>query len=133
MSSQVVRTSTDQEHPLLQVQELKKYIEVPGRIGRTKNIVRAVDGVSLSVGRASSFGIVGETGSGKTTLARLITRLTEPTSGDMLYDGKSITNLRGKNLGDYHRKVQMVFQNPYGSLDPRQRVNDSLHEPFFVN
>jgi ABC-type oligopeptide transport system ATPase subunit len=118
---------------LLEVRDVQKIINVIGRLGRTRDIVRAVDGVTFSVKRGQSFGIVGETGSGKSTLARMITKLIEPTGGEILYDGKSISNIRGRDLVAYRRRVQMIFQNPYGSLDPRQRVGDCLREPIVTN
>jgi ABC-type oligopeptide transport system ATPase subunit len=118
---------------LLEVRDVHKFITVVGHLGRTKDLVKAVDGVTFSVKRGQSFGIVGETGSGKSTLAKLITKLIEPTSGEILYDGRSISNMRGKDLITYRRRIQMVFQNPYGSLDPRQRVGDSLREPIATN
>jgi ABC-type oligopeptide transport system ATPase subunit len=125
--------SPDSSPVLLDVRDVQKIIHVVGRMGRTREIVRAVDGVSFSVRRGESFGVVGETGSGKSTLARLITKLTEPTSGEIFYDNKSISELKGKNLEAYRRKVQMIFQNPYGSLNPRQRVGDALREPIALN
>ena len=124
---------TDQVDTLLELRDVRKFIEVTSRMGTAKEVVKAVDGVSLTVRRSSVFGVVGETGSGKTTLARLVSRLAEPTSGDILYDGTSISRLKGSELKAYHRKVQMVFQNPYGSLDPRQSVGSALREPILAN
>lgn len=121
------------EVPLLEVIGVEKYINVMGPLGKTKDIVKAVDGVSFTVRRGESFGIVGETGSGKSTLARLITKLIEPTKGEICYDGKSILKLRGEDLRKYRRKVQLVFQNPYGSLDPRQKIESCIKEPLLVN
>jgi ABC-type oligopeptide transport system ATPase subunit len=118
---------------LLEVKDVQKIIHAVGHMGRTREIVRAVDGVTFSVRRGESFGVVGETGSGKSTLARMITKLTEPTSGEIFYDGRSISGLKGKDLAAYRRKVQMIFQNPYGSLNPRQRVGDALYEPIALN
>ena len=124
---------SNQETDLLQIRQIKKYIDQTDALGTKRDVVRALDGVSFSVKRGEAFGVVGETGSGKSTLARLITRLIDPTSGDILYNGKSIIGLKGKNLKEYRKKVQMVFQNPYGSLDPRQKVGDSLKEAMYAN
>jgi ABC-type oligopeptide transport system ATPase subunit len=127
------QSSSGSSRILLEVKDVQKVIQAVGHMGRTREIVRAVDGVTFSVRRGESFGVVGETGSGKSTLARMITKLTEPTSGEIFYDGGSISKLKGKDLAAYRRKVQMIFQNPYGSLNPRQRVGDALYEPISLN
>jgi len=118
---------------ILEVKDVHKYMTVAAHMGRAKELVKAVDGVTFSVSRGQSFGVVGETGSGKSTLARLITKLIEPTSGEILYNGRSISDMRGNDLATYRRSVQMVFQDPYSSLDPRQRVGDAISEPIAVN
>ena len=102
-------------------------------LSRTKNFVRAIDGVSLAVKRGETFGLVGESGCGKTTLGRTIMRLTEPSKGSITFDGEDISRLRGKSLRLVRRKMQMVFQDPYASLDPRQSVRSALTEPMKIH
>ena len=93
----------------------------------------AVDGVSFDVARGETFGIVGETGSGKTTTARLVARLLEPTSGTIRFDGRDVAELRRGELKALRRDVQMVFQDPYSSLNPRKTVGSIIAEPFAVH
>ncbi len=116
---------------LLQVEGLKKYFPIWGGVlRRVTGWVRAVDGVSFSVrARGESLGIVGESGCGKSTLARTVLRLTEPTEGKILFEGRDITSLRGEPLRRMRRHMQIVFQDPYWSLDPRLRVLDIVAEP----
>ncbi|MEW6545488.1 MAG: ABC transporter ATP-binding protein [Bacillota bacterium] len=119
------------ETPLLEVRGLKKYFPIrTGVLRRVTGWVRAVDGVSLTVRRrGESLGIVGESGCGKSTLARTILRLVEPTGGSVVFDGHDITSLRGEDLRRMRRHMQIVFQDPYWSLDPRLRVMDIVAEP----
>lgn len=117
------RNRTDQQ-PLLEVRHLKKYFPVrTGLIAKTD--LKAVDDVSFTIGKGETLGIVGESGCGKTTLGRTVLRLTEPTDGDILYDGESIL---GKNMKEYRKHMQIVFQDPYASLDPRKTVSDIIGE-----
>lgn len=96
--------------------------------GRT----RALDGVSLALRRGRTLGVLGESGSGKSTLARLLLCLEDPDSGQILYRGRPITRTATGRLGDFRRKVQVIFQEPLASLDPRLRVRESLEEPYRV-
>ena len=111
--------------PLVQVRSLVKEFALPGR-GRTQ---RAVDGVSFSIGRGETVGLVGESGSGKTTTARLVLGLERPTSGQVLVDGRDTTGLRGRAWRELRRRMQLVYQNPYASLDPRLAVGETVAEP----
>src|SRR6476620_4806030 len=95
---------------------------------KTVGYVYAVDGVSLSVRRGETYGLVGESGCGKSTLGRGILRLTEPTAGSVVFDGVDISPLKGEELRTLRRRMQMVFQDPLGSLDPRQSVQSLLVE-----
>jgi oligopeptide/dipeptide ABC transporter ATP-binding protein len=95
---------------------------------RVSNL-KAVDGVSISVHKGETLGVVGESGCGKTTLARTVMRLTEPTRGSITFEGTEITRLKGRKLRPFRRKMQMVFQDPYASLDPRQNVRSAIFEP----
>lgn len=109
---------------LLEVKNLKKYY--PVRTGFIKKTdLKAVDDVSFYIRKGETLGIVGESGCGKTTLGRTVLRLEEPTAGDILYEGKSII---GKNMKEYRKKMQIVFQDPYASLDPRKTVSDIIGE-----
>jgi len=118
---------------LLRVEELVKHFRVSsdGRRGRTE--VRAVDGVDLDVRRGETLGLVGQTGCGKSTLARCITRLHNLTSGRVVFDGEDISTLSRRQLRPYRLQMQMIFQDPYGSLNPRRRVGSIIGDPFAIH
>lgn len=118
--------------PLVQIRALVREFETNrGWFGRG-HPVRAVDGVDLSIARGEAKALVGESGSGKTTLGRCILRLLEPTSGSIHFDGTDVRGLRGKTLRRFRRRMQIVFQDPSGSLNPRMRVGDAVREPIEV-
>ena len=118
------------EPELLQVNDLVKHFPLGGgMLKKPHSWVKAVDGVSFSVSRGESFGLVGESGCGKTTLGRLILRLIEPTSGQVTFDGQDITALGQTELLDLRRRIQIIFQDPYSSLDPRMKVSAIVDEP----
>ncbi len=121
--------------PLLSVRDLVKHFPITEGVVRRKKVgaVRAVDGVSFDVMRGETLGIVGETGCGKSTTARLIARLLEPTSGEVRFKGEDVLALRGAALKPLRREVQMVFQDPYGSLNPRKTVGSIIAEPFAIH
>ncbi|HZN93663.1 MAG TPA: ATP-binding cassette domain-containing protein, partial [Myxococcales bacterium] len=109
--------------PLLEVLDLRTHFPIRrGAWGRVRGQVRAVDGVSLRVGRGETLGLVGESGCGKSTLGRSVLRLVEPTSGSVKLDGVELTALGPGALRPLRRRMQMVFQDPYGSLNPRMSV-----------
>jgi len=115
---------------LLKVRSLKKYFPVRGGIlSRTVNWVRAVDGVDFDINRGETLGIVGESGCGKTTVGRSILRLVEPTGGEVLFEGRDIVKLSEKEMQKLRRDMQIVFQDPYWSLNPRMMVKDIVAEP----
>lgn len=116
--------------PLVRVQNLKMYFDVDKKMfSRHKRTLKAVDGVSFGIERGRTFGLVGESGCGKTTVGRTIVRLYTPTDGEIYYDGKDIAKLDNKQIAPYRRKMQMIFQDPYASLDPRMTVGDIIAEP----
>ena len=102
-------------------------------LGRARNAVRAVDGVSFAIPAGKTLGLVGESGSGKTTVARTLLRLTEPTSGSFRLDGTDVFGLRPGPLRALRRRMQIVFQDPYGSLNPRMTVRQTLREPLAIH
>ncbi|MEM1646250.1 MAG: ATP-binding cassette domain-containing protein [Ignisphaera sp.] len=115
-------------NPILIVNNLKKYFPVKSFLF-TKGYIKAVDGVSFSIQRGSTLALVGESGSGKSTVGRLILRLIEPDSGEIIFDGFDVTKLKGKQLLEFRRRTAIVFQDPYSSLNPRMTVYDILKEP----
>jgi oligopeptide/dipeptide ABC transporter ATP-binding protein len=119
------------EPNLLTVMELKKHFPIrAGVFGSTAGWVRAVDGVSFSIpGRGGTFGVAGESGCGKTTLGKVVLRLIEPTSGSILFDGRDLARMRAEDLRRARRDMQIVFQDPYWSLNPRMTVRDIVAEP----
>lgn len=122
------------DQPLLRIKNLEKLFPVrSGLLGRVVSQVHAVDGVSMEVKKGETLGLVGESGCGKTTLGRTIMRLTPPTSGSIFYGGTDITKLRGGQLKPFRKEMQMVFQDPYASLDPRQSVRSALVEPMRIH
>ena len=115
--------------PLVEVKDLKMHFPVyKGAFGRRCGEVKAVDGVSFSVRKGETFGLVGESGCGKTTVGRCILRVYEPTDGKVIYDGNDITRFSEKEMKKFRREMQMVFQDPYSSLDPRQSVESIIRE-----
>lgn len=113
---------------ILEVKNLKKYF----RVGR-KRILKAVDDVSFSVKKGEVLGLVGESGCGKTTVGRTVARVYEPTAGRIIFDGTDITCLPEKDLVSFRRRLQMIFQDPYASLDPRMTVGEIIAEPLDVH
>ncbi len=121
--------SQAQAHPLLEVRDLVKHFPIHGGILQRKIAsVQAVDGVTFDVRRGETLGLVGESGCGKTTVGRLVLRLIEPTSGTIRFDGEDLTALSGKDLKPFRRRMQIIFQDPYASLDPRTPIADSIGE-----
>jgi len=116
--------------PLLKVRKLKKYFPVRGGVlSRTVSWVRAVDEVDFDINRGETLGVVGESGCGKTTVGRSILRLVEPTDGEIYFEGRDIVKLNEKEMQKLRRDMQIVFQDPYWSLNPRMMVKDIVSEP----
>ena len=113
----------EEKKPLLEVRHLKKYFSVPAGTNH------AVDDVSFTIEKGKTLGVVGESGCGKSTLGRTIIHLQDATDGQVLLDGEDITKVRGKNLRRVRERMQIIFQDPYSSLNPRKSINDTIQEP----
>jgi dipeptide transport system ATP-binding protein len=118
---------------VLEAKNIVRDYHVPGGLFRPAKTIHAVKGVSFSVKKGKTLAIVGESGCGKSTLARIVTLIDPATSGDLFIDGKKIDIARERLTPEMRRKVQIVFQNPYGSLNPRQKIGDVLAEPLLIN
>ncbi len=129
-ASAVAAVSRQTAHPLLEATGLTKHFELPREgLFQQPRLLRAVDGVDLTVMRGETVGLVGESGCGKSTLARLVTRLHEPTAGRVLFDGTDITHATQARIRPLRRRMQMIFQDPYASLNPRMSVGEILTGP----
>ena len=119
--------------PVLQVQNLTRHYEVSRGPLRPKAMVRALNGVSFELHRGKTLAVVGESGCGKSTLARQLTLIEQPSGGSILFDGVDVSRAAANDRQALRRKVQMVFQNPYASLNPRQKIGRQLAEPLVIN
>ncbi|MBQ3579080.1 MAG: ATP-binding cassette domain-containing protein, partial [Firmicutes bacterium] len=115
------------DKPLVETRSLKHYFKV------RNGFLHAVDDIDLKIYAGKTLGVVGESGCGKSTLGRTILQLIKPTSGDVLYDGKSIIGFKGEELRKMRRNMQIIFQDPYSSIDPRMTVFDIIAENMIVN
>lgn len=137
----ITKEETDKRHeqlykqkPILEVKNLKTYFPIQkGVFGRIKDYVKAVDDVSFDVYPGETLGLVGESGCGKTTLGRTILRLIEPTGGEVLFDGKNLANLPPKEMREMRKHIQIIFQDPYSSLNPRLTIGSAILEPMKVH
>ena len=122
------------QEPILKVQNLKTWYPLrKGVFGRTYDYIKSVNDVSFDVYPGETLGLVGESGCGKTTLGRSILRLVEPTSGNVIFEGRDITKLNNKELREYRKQAQIIFQDPYSSLNPRICIGDAIAEPMMVH
>ncbi|WP_320202934.1 dipeptide ABC transporter ATP-binding protein [Agrobacterium rosae] len=118
---------------MLEIRNMERDYHLPGGFMKKAKTIHAVKGVSFSLETGKTLAIVGESGCGKSTLARMLTFIDEPTSGDLLIDGQKVDTRPGHLTSEMRQKVQIVFQNPYGSLNPRQKIGDVLGEPLLIN
>jgi oligopeptide/dipeptide ABC transporter ATP-binding protein len=119
--------------PILQVRDLVKHFEVTGGMFGSGGTVRAVDGVSFDIPRGQTLGLVGESGCGKTTTGRCILQLERPTAGSVRFEGRELTTMNEGELRAVRRRMQVIFQDPYSSLNPRMTVGQILEEPLYVH
>lgn len=126
-------TSIPAPEPLLRIENLTVEFNLRGRLFGRKQVLRAVDGVDLDVGANETLGLVGESGSGKSTIARAVLGLTRASGGSMRFRSQEIARLDAKRMRPLRRDLQMVFQDPYSSLDPSHTIEDSVGEPILVN
>ena len=135
LNSEKVRRTIDEKNPvLLEIKNVKKFFPLEkGVFGGVKSWVKAVDDVSLKVYKGRTLGLVGESGCGKTTLGRTVLRLLEPTAGEIFYKGTDVTKFSKSELRDWRRKVQIIFQDPYASLNPRMTIGSTLMEPLIIH
>jgi peptide/nickel transport system ATP-binding protein/oligopeptide transport system ATP-binding protein len=125
---------TGQSTPLLKVESLKKYFPIhQGVFSRVAGYVCAVDGVSFQIGRGETLGLVGESGCGKSTLGRTLLKLLEPTEGRIVVEGEDITDLDASQMMPYRRRMQMIYQDPYASLNPRMSAGEIVGEPLIIH
>ncbi|AOG11128.1 ABC transporter family protein [Agrobacterium sp. RAC06] len=125
--------TTEMQTPMLEIRDVKRDYRVSQGLFKEDKIVHAVKGVSFKLDKGKTLAIVGESGCGKSTLARILTFIDEPTAGELLIDGQKVDLRPGHLTSDMRQKVQIVFQNPYGSLNPRQKIGDVLGEPLLIN
>jgi len=129
----------EENNVILEVKDLKKYFmphqSLAQSLGGSKNkkVVKAVDGLNFSIHKGEIFGLIGESGSGKTTTGKLVMKLIEPTEGKLIFAGEDVTAIKGPELKAYRRKVQMIFQDPYASMNPRFKIRDVLEEPLVIH
>ncbi|MEH7306673.1 ABC transporter ATP-binding protein [Neobacillus drentensis] len=125
---------TETQEKLIEVKNLKKYFPLKtSMFSKNKPVVKAVDDISFHIYKGETFGLVGESGCGKSTLGRTLNRLYDPTEGEILFDGKNIANLKSKELQPFRKRMQMIFQDPYSSLNPYMNVEEIIDEPLEIH
>lgn len=123
---------------ILRLVDLKKHFTphqgfIKSLSGKPKRVIKAVDGITFNIRRGEIFGLIGESGSGKTTTGKLVMKLLEPTSGQLIFNDEDVTNSNKERTIRYRREVQMIFQDPYASMNPRFKINDVLREPLIIH
>ena len=117
---------------IVEVHKLKKYFSI-GRGFRKKQVIKAVDNVSFSINKNEILGLVGESGCGKTTCGKIILRIVNPTEGSIFFDGYDITHMKQKEMAKYRKQMMIIYQDPFGSLDPRMKIGSTIAEPMEVH
>lgn len=135
MTTAMGTQTTTQSDVLMEVRNLKKHFPIAGGgiISRTVGHVKAVDGVSFQIRRGETMGLVGESGCGKTTMGKVILRLQEPTDGQVIFEGKNVYDLNREEMRKLRREMQIIFQDPYASLNPRMTVGEIIGEPLEIH
>ncbi len=118
---------------VFEITDLKKHYEINMGLFKKPKVVKALDNISFEVKRGEVLSIVGESGCGKSTTAKLMLKIEEPTGGEILFEGRDITTIEGDDLKEYRKKVQIIFQDPYSSLNPRWKVGQIIGEPLALN
>ncbi|MGT2424957.1 ATP-binding cassette domain-containing protein [Amnibacterium kyonggiense] len=133
-TSPTTRPASGTARPLLEVDSVTKYF--PGRrgglLGQKGNVVKAVDGVSFSLSTGETLGLVGESGCGKSTTGRAVSKLIEPTGGTVRFEGEDVTRFSPRRMRPLRRQIQMIFQDPYSSLNPRHTIGTIVGAPFHI-
>ena len=124
---------SDERKVILQAKHIKKYFPVEKSIKAKPKMLKAVDDISLTLYENETYGLVGESGCGKSTFGRTLLRLIDPTEGTIEVNGKDITHMKEKELRNYRSNIQMIFQDPYTSLNPRKKVGDILDEVLTIH
>ena len=134
LASSPERRAQTSGQPLIEIKELSKFFPIRGGLlSREIASVKAVQSISLQIKKGETLGLVGESGCGKSTLGRCIIRLLEPSAGRIIFEGQDVTNLRGEDLRNLRRKMQIIFQDPYASLNPRMTVGSIIAEPLDIH
>ena len=118
---------------ILEVKNLKKYFSIGSGFFRKKHSIKAIDNVNLNIKKREILGLDGESGCGKTTCGKVILRILEPTEGNIYFNGHDITNLKQKEMSVYRKKMMIIYQDPFGSLDPRMKIGSTIAEPMEVH
>lgn len=120
------------KEPLIEIKNLKKYFEVKNSFFKNNEFVKAVDNVSFNINKGETFGLVGESGCGKSTIGRTITRLYKPTEGKIIFNGNNISHMKERDLKKHRKDMQIIFQDPFASLNPYMSVGDIINEPLEI-